>query len=60
MEVFYSDHLFFFFPHTLFLLCCLCIDSAELTVPSVKLVFLGQQEVKVVKLLEFIALSQRG
>ena len=59
MEVFYSDHPFFF-PHTLFLLYCPCIDSPELTVPSSKLVFLGEQEVKAVKLLEFIALRQRG
>ena len=59
MEVFYSDHPFFF-PHTLFLLYCPCIDSPELTVPSSNLVFLGEQEVKAVKLLEFIALRQRG
>ena len=31
VEVFYSDHPFFF-PHTLFLLYCPCIESPELTV----------------------------
>lgn len=61
MEVFYSDHLsFFFFSTPYFFPVVPCIDSPELTVPSSKLVFLGEQEVRAVKLLEFIALSQRG